>query len=116
MLVVPTSVVGFEFRSGKLRTSKCLPIWPRNRTSDLRVNEYELPLDRLREAPSRSGPAAGRDARRGSSRLGRASAEFPCPACYQNKRAFAREVLPEFLAARLSTLSEKAFCCQSREM
>ena len=41
MLVVPTSVVGFEFRSGKLRTSKCLPIWPRNRTSDLCVGAQQ---------------------------------------------------------------------------
>src|SRR5262249_31769434 len=56
---------------------------PGNRTSDLHVNEYGLPLDRVRETPSRSGPAARRDARRGSSRLGRASAEFPRPACCQ---------------------------------
>jgi len=33
MLVASTSVVGFGFRSGKLRTSKCLPICPRKRTS-----------------------------------------------------------------------------------
>ena len=32
MLVASTSVVGFGFRSGKLRTSKCLPICPRKRT------------------------------------------------------------------------------------
>jgi hypothetical protein len=33
MLVASTSVVGFGFRSGKLRTSKCFPICPRKRTS-----------------------------------------------------------------------------------
>ena len=52
---------------------------------------YELPLDRLREAPSWSRPAAGRDARRGSSRLGRASAEFPCRRCrHTNARSSGR--------------------------
>ena len=33
MLVASTSVVGFGFRNGKLRTSKCFPICPRKRTS-----------------------------------------------------------------------------------
>ena len=32
MLVASTSVVGFGFRSGKFRTSKCFPICPRKRT------------------------------------------------------------------------------------
>src|SRR5262249_16422894 len=36
------------------------------------------------------GPQQGATLGAGSSRLGRASAEFPCPACYENKRAFAR--------------------------
>ena len=33
MLVASTSVVGFGFRSGKLRMNKCFPICLRKRTS-----------------------------------------------------------------------------------
>src|SRR5262245_14503127 len=51
-------------RTGKAQNEQ--PVCSRNRTSDLRVNEYELPLDRHREARSRRR-APGRDARRGSS-------------------------------------------------
>ena len=51
MLVASTSVVGFGFRSGKLRTSKCLPICPRKRTY-LPILE-RLPTPALRECRHR---------------------------------------------------------------
>jgi len=58
MLVASTSVVGFGFRSGKLRTSKCLPICPRYNDNSgtpfrnmrlTRTSEHAGSLKQLRE-------------------------------------------------------------------
>src|SRR5262249_55032466 len=67
----------------RLRTSISFTGLP-PKSDDLHVNEYGLPLDRLRQAPSRSGRAARRDARRGLTSSGvDLRAESPCPACCQ---------------------------------
>jgi hypothetical protein len=59
----------------------------RNRTSDQRVNEYELPLDPLREARSRRR-VAGRDARRGFISSGASLSGIPILRMPPDKRAF----------------------------
>ena len=80
------SGLGQKRRSQSSPRFLLFPLCPRNRTSDLHVDEYELPLDRLREAPSRSRPAAGTPG--ADHPVWGTSAEFPCHAgCQTNARS-----------------------------
>src|SRR6516165_7857117 len=56
------------------------PLCPRNRTSDLRVNEYKLPLDRLREALS-SARSTALSSRADLSGIGEGTGNSSGPGC-----------------------------------
>jgi len=96
----PQAAKGYGFypqRKRSCQTSTSRLLCSRNRTSDLRVNEYELSLDRLREPPSRSWPVAGRDARRGFNSSGAGLSGIPMPPMPPHERAFRAGGLPESL-------------------
>ena len=102
-------------KSGKAQNERMFfRFAPESGPSDLRVNEYELSLDRLREARSRRR-AAGRDARRGSHLVWGGPKRNSHARTLPDKRAFERRA-HGISSGPVLTPPKKALCRQCREM